>query len=196
MARKKKPCVIDGCERPKCAGSTRWCYWHWLARQSMTDQVTAAQTRLDKSQAPAGSPPGAPVADGAAWCLDCQAAVPDWYMHNGKRCRACESGRLHGKRVETTYGITAAEYAAKLAEQDGRCAICRGVPRSKRLAVDHNHKTGAVRGLLCKRCNHDLLGAAHDSIEMLERAVGYLREYEALSGDLSAPTGCTDDPPF
>ena len=44
-----------------------------------------------------------------------------------------------------------------------------------RLAVDHDHTTNAVRGLLCSKCNHELLGAAHDSLELLERAVAYLK---------------------
>ena len=70
--------------------------------------------------------------------------------------------------------------------QGGRCAICRGLPRKNRLAVDHSHDESlAVRGLLCKRCNHDLLGAAHDSIELLKAAIEYLTNppYSQLKGD-------------
>lgn len=43
-----------------------------------------------------------------------------------------------------------------------------------RLAVDHDHRTGEPRGLLCKRCNHDLLGSGHDDIKFLYRAIAYL----------------------
>ena len=42
------------------------------------------------------------------------------------------------------------------------------------LALDHDHKTGAVRGYLCQRCNHDLLGAAYDNVDILRAAVRYL----------------------
>lgn len=66
-----------------------------------------------------------------------------------------------------------------LEEQNGRCAICLCKPRTKRLAVDHNHKTGKVRGLLCSRCNHGLLGYAHDSVEMLLRAYEYVKRGES-----------------
>lgn len=96
----------------------------------------------------------------------------------GRRCRACISALNHGKRVQEVYGITAEQYAELLAAQDGRCWICQVKPSAKalRLAVDHNHETGEVRGLLCKRCNRNLLGAAHDSTELLERAIQYLTD--------------------
>lgn len=99
--------------------------------------------------------------------------VPLFYC-SGSRCRACASSASHSARIEKTYGITAREYKVLLALQDGRCAICRQKPRAKRLAVDHDHETGVVRGLCCKRCNHDLLGAAHDDVAILLAAVEYL----------------------
>lgn len=51
------------------------------------------------------------------------------------------------------YGIDLAHYDMLLAEQGGCCAICRRPPKRKRLVVDHDHVTGAVRGLLCVGCN-------------------------------------------
>lgn len=53
-------------------------------------------------------------------------------------------------------GITDADYAAMLAAQGGHCAICPSTPKTRRLHVDHDHATGAVRGLLCHRCNRAL----------------------------------------
>src|SRR5438552_1390720 len=51
------------------------------------------------------------------------------------------------------------EYERRLKEQGGGCAICSRPPkRNKRLCVDHNHRTGLVRGLLCSVCNGRLLG--------------------------------------
>jgi len=81
------------------------------------------------------------------------------------------------KRLEKLYGVDHEWYILKLGEQEGKCAICKCTPRSIRLAVDHNHKTGDVRGLLCSRCNKKLLGSANDSIERLKSAVAYLENY-------------------
>jgi hypothetical protein len=73
-----------------------------------------------------------------------------------------------------TYGISTEDYELILAEQRGCCAICRRRPRYN-LDVDHDHKTGVVRGALCKTCNRRLLPAARDSLEVLWRAMDYLR---------------------
>ena len=72
------------------------------------------------------------------------------------------------------------EYKKLLQSQRGLCAICR-LPETQRhqhgklrdLAVDHDHKTGKVRGLLCGNCNHGL-GRFKDSVYALQRAVEYL----------------------
>ena len=105
--------------------------------------------------------------DGEAWCAGCQSFRDDDDFGKGATtCRACASSRQHAAMITKTYGLNAAEYAAMLEAQGGRCAICRSKPKSKRLAVDHDHKTGVVRGLLCSRCNHDLLGSAWDSLAM------------------------------
>jgi len=81
----------------------------------------------------------------------------------------------HRSAVEKKYlwpaGVT---YESLLALQGGRCGICRQVPRSRRLAVDHDHESGWVRGLLCISCNHELLAAARESVEILRNAVYYL----------------------
>lgn len=80
------------------------------------------------------------------------------------------------KYLQKKWGITEEDYNDIKSAQNGRCAICLCKPRTKNLAVDHDHKTGTIRGLLCHRCNHGLLGHAHDSVEMLERALAYLKD--------------------
>jgi hypothetical protein len=62
--------------------------------------------------------------------------------------------------VRRVYGLSDGEYAALLAYQGGTCAIprCRANGSRKRLAVDHDHETGEVRGLLCGPHNYELLG--------------------------------------
>ena len=68
-----------------------------------------------------------------------------------------------------------------LERQGGRCAICgSSVPGSKRgWAVDDDHESGRVRGVLCHQCNL-LRGAAKDSPEILEVAIAYIRQHVEL----------------
>lgn len=62
--------------------------------------------------------------------------------------------KSHATRIEKIYGITGEQYWALYEAQGGRCAICRWASgKVKRLAVDHDHGTGRVLGLLCGRCN-------------------------------------------
>jgi hypothetical protein len=53
-------------------------------------------------------------------------------------------------------GVTDEYYVALLTAQGGHCAICPSTPKTRRLHVDHDHRTGEVRGLLCHRCNRNL----------------------------------------
>ncbi|MFD1044363.1 endonuclease VII domain-containing protein [Kibdelosporangium lantanae] len=83
----------------------------------------------------------------------------------------------HGRHILATYGITAGQYDELYALQGGVCAICRrATGRGKRLAVDHDHATGEVRGLLCKPCNRDVLGHLRDDVTALQRAITYLTD--------------------
>ncbi|WP_280485397.1 endonuclease VII domain-containing protein [Nocardia cyriacigeorgica] len=101
----------------------------------------------------------------------------------GPRCATHHRAVLKSRRstararhVERTYGITEDEYQRILDAQGGVCFICqraKGTGR-RRLAVDHDHVTGAVRGLLCKPCNRDVLGHLRDDIDALHRAINYL----------------------
>lgn len=73
------------------------------------------------------------------------------------------------------YGLTPYAYNLMLLEQDGKCKGCdrHQSEFKKRLAVDHCHKTGAVRGLLCTDCNLTL-GHSKDSIKILTNLIKYL----------------------
>jgi hypothetical protein len=77
------------------------------------------------------------------------------------------------------YRLTKEDHISLLKAQDGKCAICRGTEvkngKHKHLHVDHCHKTGVVRGLLCGQCNH-ILGHCRDSVEILSRTILYLSE--------------------
>lgn len=74
------------------------------------------------------------------------------------------------------YGITARQYATLLEAQGGRCRICgQQGTEPWQLCVDHNHVTGAVRGLLCAGCNSGL-GYFKDSSNLMRLAIAYLKE--------------------
>jgi hypothetical protein len=88
----------------------------------------------------------------------------------------------HGRRVfknrglRNRYGITLDAYAALLSLQNGKCGICGAVPSAIGLAVDHDHTSRRVRGLLCGSCNMGV-GRFRDRADLLEAAARYLREF-------------------
>ena len=82
--------------------------------------------------------------------------------------------RAHHLRKK--FDITPEQYVAKLTAQNGGCCICETKEpggSGKHFAVDHDHETGQVRGLLCSACNH-ALGLMKDSPELLRRAATYI----------------------
>ena len=79
----------------------------------------------------------------------------------------------HMHAIKAKYGMSKEDYNTLLASQDGVCAICGNTNGSKRLSVDHDHTTGAIRGLLCTPCNA-LLGMAKDNIDTLASAIDYI----------------------
>tara|TARA_R110002167_G_scaffold543_8_gene2459 strand:- start:2199 stop:2624 length:426 start_codon:yes stop_codon:yes gene_type:complete len=97
-------------------------------------------------------------------------------------CRKDSSNKTYAKNADLVwerqllvkYGITVEDYNYKLEQQRGGCAICfQSNTSGRRLAVDHNHDTGVVRGLLCGRCNIGL-GQFGDNVDNLEAAIDYL----------------------
>ncbi|QFG04637.1 endonuclease VII [Mycobacterium phage Keziacharles14] len=133
-------------------------------------------------------------------CVDCLAegiTAKRKAPHPGPRCathhrakRRERSSGAWGARILATYGITADEYWEIYEFQGGRCYICqRANGKVKRLSVDHDHKTGVVRGLLCTMCNKYTLGWARDCIEFFKRAIAYLTNPPAVQvlGERIAP---------
>lgn len=84
------------------------------------------------------------------------------------------------RRIAQRYGLTEEQFHTANLAQGGLCAIC-GKTNGKhhKLAIDHCHKTGVFRGLLCKKCN-SAIGWFDDSIEILSKAIDYLRKSRAL----------------
>lgn len=83
--------------------------------------------------------------------------------------------RARASNLWTKYRLRVEQYNDLLQSQQGVCAICHKECTVKRsLAVDHNHETGKIRGLLCSKCNQalGLLG----TIENLKNAITYLEK--------------------
>ena len=77
--------------------------------------------------------------------------------------------------LQSKFNITLAEYNELFEQQNGVCAICGNLPDKRMLAVDHCHKTGKIRGLLCFQCNTGL-GQFKDSPLNLASAIKYLEQ--------------------
>lgn len=93
-----------------------------------------------------------------------------------------EKLRARGKSLERDYGISLKEYEEIYIRQNGVCAICyHPEPIKGRifLAVDHDHKTGRVRGLLCSKCNM-AIGIFEDRIDRLQNAIRYIKRSKPL----------------
>lgn len=85
-----------------------------------------------------------------------------------------KDGIYRDQTFKRMYGIALDDYNRMFTEQGGLCAICRGECKTgRRLAVDHCHTTGKVRGLLCGRCNQGI-GAFLDKTALLDAAIKYL----------------------
>ena len=79
--------------------------------------------------------------------------------------------------LQYRYDITLDEYNKLFIQQNGCCVLCgkHQFEMKRRLAVDHNHITGKVRGLLCNKCNNGL-GCFNDSAELMFKAINYLEK--------------------
>lgn len=126
-------------------------------------------------------------------CKDCKAererrgkpypAYPRPAPYPGPRCashnrafKQLSKSGAHERRVQDVYGLRPGEYGQMYLAQGGLCAICqRATGATRKLSVDHSHKSGLVRGLLCRPCN-DLLGHLRDDLEAARRVVAYLIE--------------------
>lgn len=98
------------------------------------------------------------------------------YMRAYREANPDRDRHLH---LKSNYDIDGVEFERMKAAQGGKCLICDAIP-DERLAVDHNHETKEVRGLLCKQCNY-ALGQFGDSLDKVRGAVAYLERYEASS---------------
>jgi hypothetical protein len=131
-------------------------------------------------------------------CMTCgvEKQITEFYMRDkktGRRhsaCKECDKARVKARHqanpertrnndLKRNYGITLQEHQEMYNNQNGRCAICKkeGDGKWKKLCVDHDHETGKVRQLLCRRCNM-VLGQVYDNISLLEEHIKYLKKHK------------------
>jgi len=113
---------------------------------------------------------------------------PKGYILAAAKYRENNRPKLAEYKLKTRYHITPDRYDQMVAIQNNCCAIC-GQPEKalhnktkkiQKLAVDHNHTTGEVRGLLCQDCNRGI-GKFHENVSSLENAIKYLQKFNMNS---------------
>jgi histone acetyltransferase (RNA polymerase elongator complex component) len=130
------------------------------------------------------------------WCGCCEGSLPlDAFAKNKskkdglqERCRSCRS--IHHQKVKhkrlkqtkeqkrryliTSYGLNVEQFEQMLKDQNSKCAICKTDEWGKESpSIDHCHKSGKVRGLLCNNCNR-ALGLFKDNEGIVKNAASYL----------------------
>lgn len=183
------------CEGPLPTGSRsdrRWCSERCKSNSRHVPKGVALCVRCKTASAP--SP-------WAEYCATCRAEVRaeigrKCYENNREvaKARAAAYAKANPERVDECsfqrrlrrYGISLEKYEAMLAEQSGRCALCRTSDPgrgNRRWCVDHDPETGRVRGLLCMDCNaHHVASNTSRSVDAVVRYLGFEDSVE-MSGE-------------
>lgn len=166
-----KACATHDCERPAAArGLCGACYGRARRRGELPPGQTHSLTEIDTGER-------------TALCALCgRTAIRLRSKNSGGRAE-CMTARRESRKRERghdpekwrmqKYGVSPELYSAMRVAQDGLCAICYA---SGNLVVDHCHESGAVRALLCPRCNV-ALGWMDDTPERLRAAADYLERF-------------------
>lgn len=173
----ERTCATNGCDEPeKARGFCKRCYGTNYRRGTLPPQQLEipfgihAITEIDRDAL-------------TATCAVCGPGARIRIRERGNGQPACRRRKdprakykvkkqQSGRRYELRkYGLTVDDYEAMRSSQKGACLICGDEP--SRLVVDHCHATGAVRGLLCARCNV-AIGILRDDPSLMRRAAEYL----------------------
>lgn len=125
-----------------------------------------------------------PSVDGTRLCHQCgeRKSLADFSTHSGNRrrghCKSCDSHN----RLKREYDMSLEEFNARVIQQSGECDICEN--SCPKLNVDHSHKTGKIRSLLCSPCN-TALGLVKDSPRILMAMQKYLLKHEFVLDEAS-----------
>lgn len=114
-------------------------------------------------------------------CSKCGTEDERKFYNSGRWCRVCQREAVRDGR-NRKLGIDRDTYLAILHGQLGACAICgkqeQPVKGGKRgLHMDHDHKTGKARGILCSRCNQ-VLGRCNEDVVILNNIIDYIGKYK------------------
>lgn len=162
MRRRRRPRLVAGCEFWRCTECDCWfASEHFFRTKTNSSGLTSR-------------------------CRSCHIAQsirtrdPERHrktkLASVRRQRAANPARFRELELKRAFGISLADYEGLCATQGGVCAICKRPERDtlgRRLAVDHDHDTGAIRGLLCRNCNTGL-GMLGDSVDRIVAAANYL----------------------
>ena len=127
-------------------------------------------------------------------CTKCNINKQDFDFYKDRKmlsglkswCKDCCNELRREIKLKNSYGVSLEEYDELFKKQNGVCAVCKRPETAThssskailRLAVDHNHTTGEVRGLLCRTCNTKLISVIENHygniIELLNNAINYL----------------------
>lgn len=169
-------CVRPGCGQPKVPGrGSKLCGEHRATQGEEKIERRKDVLRIPLCQWPGGCQNPKRKGAGCRYCAEHSAGL-------GDRNRADALSRARART-----GMPETEYQRKMEEQHGLCALCGGPAGLRRLSVDHDHSccTGRTscgqcfRDLLCDRCN-PMLGYAQDDIEILEKAIAYLKRWKII----------------
>ena len=111
-------------------------------------------------------------------CKDCCSLKAAVRWETSEEFRDRGKNKSYKYNIKKNYGITEEQYLKIFNEQNGFCAICKqkNYTQAGRLVIDHCHKTGKIRGLLCRKCNSGI-GLLKDNVDLLKAAVQYLEHY-------------------
>lgn len=109
-------------------------------------------------------------------CRRCQDPIRPYPVQYCSTCRPLVDEERAIARICAQHGIAVEFYRRLWAFQGGRCAICQTKQKRMRLSLDHHHKSGRVRGLLCNACNRHLLKASKERVDILRAAIRYLED--------------------
>jgi ribosomal protein L37AE/L43A len=181
-------CSVEGCDRKHLARG--WCRKHYEAFRRTGDPLGGIKTVAG----PCSSEGCGEITVGKGLCRKHYGREYMRQYREARRtpreprpCKFCgkpvpatrsAKALFCSKECKSTFelGATLAEYEELLAAQDGRCAICKRMEpngQHKRWCVDHDHKTGRKRGLLCINCN-SAIGLMNDDPALLLAAIEYL----------------------
>jgi hypothetical protein len=110
---------------------------------------------------------------------------PEKYAARQRKYQKKYRDLITSKTIIRNFNITIEEYKKMFVDQDHKCFICKKIEtkistksgKVNRLSLDHCHRTNKVRKLLCHNCNI-MIGAAKESIEILQEAISYLKGFE------------------